>query len=135
MFPRIAAAIVLLFSFVPHARAGVPATAHQVQSNPHYAAWKQALERRDELLRPVRVLGKQTRKIIRHERYRKYLQGDKLQVFEAHGFTPFRLREDRGIAGVVERWRYPELGLEYVFAADGRQLEKRRIRRGDSSFD
>lgn len=89
----------------------------------------------DELLRPVRVLGKRTRKIVRHQRYQKTLQGDKLRVFEDYGFTPFRLREDRGVAGVVERWRYPERGLEFVFDAAGRRLERRRVTRGDTSFD
>ena len=85
--------------------------------------------------RPLPVWGKQSRADLRHSLYAKRLPGDKLAVFEEHGFTPYRLREDRGVAGVTERWRYPELGLEYRFDAASRLIERRRIRVGDRVFD
>ncbi|MCB1161459.1 MAG: hypothetical protein R3C71_07075 [Candidatus Krumholzibacteriia bacterium] len=85
--------------------------------------------------RPLPVWGKQSRADLRHSLYAKRLPGDKLVVFEEHGFTPFRLREDRGVAGVTERWRYPALGLEFRFDENGRLIERRRVPKGDRSFD
>ncbi len=89
----------------------------------------------DETTRPVKVLGKKNRRELRYELYAKRLQADKLRIFKEHGLTSFRLRVDRGVTGVIERWRYPELGLEFVFDADSRLVETRQIRKGDRSFD
>ncbi len=91
--------------------------------------------RADETTRPLRVLGKKSRRQLRHELYEKRLAADKLRVFRKHGFTPYRLREDRGVAGLSERWRYPEAGLEFVFDAEGRLKRTRRIPVGDRVFD
>lgn len=89
----------------------------------------------DEAIRPVKILGKKNRRELRHELYGKRLQSDKLRVYREHGLTAFRLRVDRGVAGVIERWRYPDLGLEFVFDAESRLIERRQIRIGDRSFD
>lgn len=89
----------------------------------------------DTRTRPVKILGKKNRRELRYELYGKRLQGDKLRVFRKHGLTNARLRVDRGVAGVVERWRYPELGLEFVFDANSRLLERRGIDKSDRAFD
>jgi hypothetical protein len=89
----------------------------------------------DETTRPVKILGKKNRRELRHELYNKRLQADKLRIFKKHGLTSYRLRVDRGVAGVIERWRYPDLGLEFVFDAESRLIDRRRIRIGDRSFD
>ncbi len=85
--------------------------------------------------KPVTILGKKNRRELRYKLYAKRLRDDKLRVFREHGLTSFRLRVDRGVAGVIERWRYPDLGLEFVFDAESRLIETRQIRKGDRSFD
>jgi hypothetical protein len=79
--------------------------------------------------------GIKNRRDLRHQLYAKRLVGDKLAVFEEHGFTPYRLREDRGGGEVIERWRYPELGREYRFDAASRLIAVRKTEPGDRVFD
>jgi len=81
------------------------------------------------------VSGVKNRRDLRHTLYAKRLAGDKLAVFEEHGFTPYRLREDKGGGEIVERWRYPELGLEYRFDAASRLIAVRETEPGDRVFD
>lgn len=81
------------------------------------------------------VSGIKNRRDLRHTLYAKRLAGDKLAVFEEHGFTPYRLREDKGGGEVIERWRYPELGLEYRFDAASRLIAVRETEPGDRVFD
>jgi len=81
------------------------------------------------------VSGVKNRRDLRHMLYAKRLAGDKLAVFEEHGFTPYRLREDRGGGEVIERWRYPDLGLEYRFDGASRLIAVRETEPGDRVFD
>ena len=60
------------------------------------------------------VRGKRGRKYARRFSLRENLTGDKLRIYEAHGYTPHRLGYN--FAGRrTERWKYYSLGVEYVF--------------------
>ena len=73
------------------------------------------------------ITGKRARKNIRHFLYAKNLQGDKLRVYQAHGFTSDRLRVYHREGVVTETWSYPALGREFVFDGESRLLSERAI--------
>jgi hypothetical protein len=78
----------------------------------------------------VSVTGKRYRKNLRHLMLAEYLKGDKKKVYDKYGYTPHRLRFS--MAGKrTERWKYLELGLEFVFDDSSNLIEERTIYRED----
>ncbi len=70
--------------------------------------------------------GEKGRKYVRRLSLRENLTNDKLAIYNAHGYTPHRLRFS--FAGErSERWVYYGLGVEYWFDENGRLLETRRF--------
>ena len=74
----------------------------------------------------VRVTGPRLRKQVRYLLYEEYLYGDKLSVYNKHGYCRHRLRSS-GYGEKRERWLYYDLGLEYVFDQDNKLVAKRRF--------
>lgn len=58
--------------------------------------------------------GMKGRKVLRYSYYAQFLQNDKLRIYEEYGYPAHRLRE-YGYGRIVERWRYLDLGVEFVF--------------------
>lgn len=74
----------------------------------------------------VSVTGRRHRKNLRHLMLAEKLKGDKKKVYDEYGYTPHRLRFS--MAGKrSERWKYLELGLEFVFDGDDNLIETRTI--------
>ena len=67
--------------------------------------------------RPYGVRGKRGRKYARRLSLAASLTGDKLRIYEEHGYTPHRLGFNVG-GRRTERWKYYSLGVEYVFDYD-----------------
>ena len=70
------------------------------------------------------VRGKRGRKYARRFALRENLTGDKLAVYETHGYTPHRLGFNVG-GRHTERWKYYSLGVEYVFDDEGNLIATR----------
>jgi hypothetical protein len=68
------------------------------------------------------VRGKRGRKYARRFSLRENLTGDKLAVYDTHGYTPHRLGFNVG-GRRTERWKYYSIGVEYVFDDEGRLIE------------
>lgn len=66
--------------------------------------------------------GKKGRKFLRHTYYVENLRNDKLAVYEEYGYPVHRLRE-YGYGRITERWKYYELGLEFVFDQNSALIE------------
>ena len=81
------------------------------------------------------IIGKKARRQIRQHLYWHNLKADKRRIYKEHGFTPQRLRIDRGQGRINEQWRYLELGLEFTFDKDSRLIEARRIPPENGSVD
>jgi hypothetical protein len=72
------------------------------------------------------VRGKKARKYVRRLSLRENLTGDKLVIFDTHGFTPHRLRFNVG-GKRTERWKYYSLGVEYIFDEESKLISTRRF--------
>ena len=76
--------------------------------------------------RPYTVRGKKGRKYARRFSLAENLTGDKLRIYNDHGYTPHRLGFK--VAGKrSERWRYHSLGVEYVFDEDSNLVGTHRF--------
>ena len=70
--------------------------------------------------------GKKGRKYVRRMSLRLNLKNDKLDIYNALGYTPHRLGTN--FAGKrTERWKYYSLGVEYTFDHEGYLLKTRRF--------
>ena len=70
------------------------------------------------------VRGKKGRKYARRFSLQENLQGDKLAIYNEHGYTPHRLGYDfQGIK--TERWKYYSEGLEFWFDASSNLIDTR----------
>lgn len=72
------------------------------------------------------VRGKKGRKYARRFSYRDNLQGDKLAIYNTHGYTPHRLRYD-SLGIKTERWKYHSKGLEFWFDASSNLIDTRHF--------
>mgnify|MGYP003519770806 CR=1 FL=1 len=72
------------------------------------------------------VTGKRERSNLRHYLFVKNLTGDKLDIYDEYGYTPYRLRIN-GYGEVREQWTYYEVGKIFVFGQDGDLEETRNI--------
>jgi hypothetical protein len=80
----------------------------------------------DTIYYAPQVTGARERSSIRSYLYVKNLTGDKLEIYDAYGYTPYRLRLNE--YGVVrERWTYYEVGKEFIFDQCGRLAETHNI--------
>jgi hypothetical protein len=82
----------------------------------------------------VSVTGKRHRKNLRHLLLAGNLKADKKRIYDKYGYTPHRLRYS--MAGRrTERWKYLEIGLEFVFDENSKLIEKRTIYREDRRIE
>jgi len=72
------------------------------------------------------IRGKKGRKYARRFSYRDNLQGDKLAIYNTHGYTPHRLRYD-SLGIKTERWKYYSEGLEFWFDASSNLIDTRHF--------
>lgn len=77
-----------------------------------------------EYYREHAVRGKKGRKYVRRFALALNLSGDKLAIYEKHGYTPHRLGFKAG-GQRTERWKYYRLGVEYLFDEDSNLIETR----------
>ena len=70
--------------------------------------------------------GKKGRKYVRRMSLRQNLKGDKLVIYDTHGYTPHRLRFN-AYGERTERWKYYSLGVEYVFDEESNLIDTRRF--------
>ena len=78
----------------------------------------------------VSVTGVRHRKNLRHLLLAGNLKADKKRIYDQYGYTPHRLRFS--MAGKsTERWKYLDVGMEFVFDEDGNLIEERTIYRED----
>ncbi|MFQ5510960.1 MAG: hypothetical protein ACE5EO_03840 [Candidatus Krumholzibacteriia bacterium] len=76
--------------------------------------------------RSYTVRGKKGRKYLRRFSLRENLTGDKLRIYDEHGYTPHRLGFNAA-GRRTERWRYHSLGLEYLFDEESNLIATRHF--------
>ena len=74
--------------------------------------------------RLTNLRGKRGRKYARRISLRENLKGDKLAIYNEHGYTPHRLGYN-GYGERTERWRYYSLGVEFWFDEDSNLIDTR----------
>jgi hypothetical protein len=80
----------------------------------------------DAIYYAPQVTGARERSNVRAFLYVKNLTGDKLEIYDEYGYTPYRMRMNE--YGVVrERWTYNEIGKEFIFDQCGRLAETHNI--------
>ena len=72
------------------------------------------------------VTGARERSNLRHFLFVKNLTGDKLDIYNEYGYTPYRMRLNE-YGTVRERWTYFEVGKVFIFDQDGDLAEEHNI--------
>jgi hypothetical protein len=80
----------------------------------------------DDIYYAPQVTGARERSNIRHYLFVKNLTGDKRDIYDEYGYTPYRLRLNE-YGKVNEQWTYYEVGKVFVFDQCNRLKETHNI--------
>jgi hypothetical protein len=80
----------------------------------------------DAIYYAPQVTGARERSNVRHYLFVKNLTGDKRDIYDEYGYTPYRLRLNE-YGQVNEQWTYYEVGKVFVFDQCNRLKETHNI--------